>query len=238
MITAKNSTVRYPEGTVSGLTRTTACAEPGDSGGAWISGNQAQGITSGGNGNCTFGGTTYFQPINPALRAYGLTLTTTGAPAPSNPAPSNPAPSSPAPSTSAPSNPAPTNPVPSNPVPSNPVPSNPVPSTPTPTAVPTLGNCASAATGYAGTIDDGAVLVFPAGTVTGRTQRLCLTITGNAAVRLEVQRQGAGGWAVSTGYTLGRGQTTLTYRGPDGPYRYVLRTVSTSASARYVLRIA
>ena len=75
-ITGKNQTVNYAEGTVFGLTRTTVCAEGGDSGGSWLSGQQAQGVTSGGSGNCTFGGTTYFQPIGEILSAYGLTLVT------------------------------------------------------------------------------------------------------------------------------------------------------------------
>ncbi|OXM62820.1 serine protease [Amycolatopsis vastitatis] len=73
-IQAKNETVNYLEGTVVGLTRTSACAEPGDSGGPYMSGGQAQGVTSGGSGNCTFGGTTFFQPLNPILRAYQLKL--------------------------------------------------------------------------------------------------------------------------------------------------------------------
>jgi streptogrisin C len=77
-IQAKNSTVNYPQGTVTGLTRTNVCAEPGDSGGSWLSGSQAQGVTSGGSGNCTSGGTTYFQPVNEILNAYGLTLLTGG----------------------------------------------------------------------------------------------------------------------------------------------------------------
>ncbi|MFH8803977.1 carbohydrate-binding protein [Streptomyces sp. NPDC017936] len=72
-----NSSVTYQEGTVAGVTRTSVCAEPGDSGGSFISGSQAQGVTSGGSGNCTSGGTTYFQPINPILQNYGLTLKTT-----------------------------------------------------------------------------------------------------------------------------------------------------------------
>jgi streptogrisin C len=75
-VQAKNSTVNYPQGTVTGLTRTNVCAEPGDSGGSWLSGSQAQGVTSGGSGNCTSGGTTYFQPVNEILSAYGLTLLT------------------------------------------------------------------------------------------------------------------------------------------------------------------
>jgi streptogrisin C len=75
-IQARNSTVNYAEGSVYGLIRTTACAEPGDSGGSAITGNQAQGVTSGGSGNCSSGGTTYFQPVNEILSAYGLTLKT------------------------------------------------------------------------------------------------------------------------------------------------------------------
>ncbi|WP_188986362.1 S1 family peptidase [Saccharopolyspora thermophila] len=75
-VQALNQTVRYPQGTVYGLTRTNVCAEPGDSGGSFISGNQAQGMTSGGSGDCTFGGTTYFQPVQEALSAYNLRLVT------------------------------------------------------------------------------------------------------------------------------------------------------------------
>ncbi|MFB8025210.1 carbohydrate-binding protein [Streptomyces sp. NPDC056465] len=74
------SSVTYPEGTITGVTRTSVCAEPGDSGGSFISGSQAQGVTSGGSGNCSQGGTTYYQPVNPALAAYGLTLVTSGTP--------------------------------------------------------------------------------------------------------------------------------------------------------------
>ncbi len=77
-IQSRGASVTYAEGTVSGLIRTTVCAEPGDSGGSLIAGNQAQGVTSGGSGSCTSGGTTYFQPVNEILAAYGLTLTTGG----------------------------------------------------------------------------------------------------------------------------------------------------------------
>jgi streptogrisin C len=76
-VLAKNQTVNYPQGTVYGLTQTNVCAEPGDSGGSWLSANQAQGVTSGGSGNCSSGGITYFQPVNPILSAYGLTLVLT-----------------------------------------------------------------------------------------------------------------------------------------------------------------
>ncbi|GIG81750.1 S1 family peptidase [Planotetraspora kaengkrachanensis] len=73
-----NTSVTYSQGTVSRVTRTNVCAEPGDSGGSFISGSQAQGVTSGGSGNCTSGGTTYFQPVNEILSTYGLTLVTSG----------------------------------------------------------------------------------------------------------------------------------------------------------------
>ncbi|MEU0086585.1 alpha-lytic protease prodomain-containing protein [Streptomyces sp. NPDC006274] len=76
-ISQHNTSVTYPEGTITGVTRTTVCAEPGDSGGSYISGSQAQGVTSGGSGNCRTGGTTYHQPLNPLLQGYGLTLKTT-----------------------------------------------------------------------------------------------------------------------------------------------------------------
>jgi len=75
-IQSKNQTVRYAEGTVTGLTRTTACAEGGDSGGPWLTGSQAQGVTSGGTGDCRSGGITFFQPINPLLSYFGLQLVT------------------------------------------------------------------------------------------------------------------------------------------------------------------
>jgi streptogrisin C len=78
VVQAKNVTVNYAAGPVYGMTQTSACAQGGDSGGSFISGNQAQGITSGGSGNCTSGGTTFFQRIGPALAAFGLTLKTAG----------------------------------------------------------------------------------------------------------------------------------------------------------------
>lgn len=82
-VTALNQTVNYGSGQiVSGLTRTSACAQPGDSGGSFVSNPgtgtrvTARGLTSGGSGNCTTGGTTFFQPINEPLSVYGLTLYT------------------------------------------------------------------------------------------------------------------------------------------------------------------
>ena len=73
-VTQLNATVTYPEGSVSGMIRTTVCAEGGDSGGSLYSGTTAYGLTSGGNGNCTSGGTTYFPPVTEALSAYGVAV--------------------------------------------------------------------------------------------------------------------------------------------------------------------
>ncbi len=88
-IRSKNVTVSYvddnnnPDGTVTGLTRTSACAEGGDSGGSFItSAGQAQGVLSGGSGSCqgsqgnNGGGNSYYTPINSILSTYGLTLRT------------------------------------------------------------------------------------------------------------------------------------------------------------------
>ncbi|HEY6707384.1 MAG TPA: S1 family peptidase, partial [Actinomycetota bacterium] len=56
-VQAYNVTVNYAEGTVSGLTRTNICTQPGDSGGALYAGSLAQGITSGGTiGGCSQAG--------------------------------------------------------------------------------------------------------------------------------------------------------------------------------------
>lgn len=77
VLQAKNATVNYGGGDiVRGLVRTSACAEPGDSGGSFVAGRQAQGMTSGGSGSCSTGGTTFYQPVNEALSRYGLSLVT------------------------------------------------------------------------------------------------------------------------------------------------------------------
>ena len=76
-VKAIGETVNYGGGdVVHGLTRTTICAEAGDSGGPFVSGTQAQGTLSGGTGGCALGGQSYFQPIDVVLSTYGLTLVT------------------------------------------------------------------------------------------------------------------------------------------------------------------
>ncbi|MCH0567198.1 S1 family peptidase [Streptomyces sp. MUM 2J] len=73
-VTALNATVNYGGGDiVHGLIQTTVCAEPGDSGGPLYSNSGiAYGLTSGGSGDCSSGGTTFFQPVTEALSAYGV----------------------------------------------------------------------------------------------------------------------------------------------------------------------
>lgn len=87
-VTGLNATVNYPEGTVTGLIETNVCAEPGDSGGPLFSEGIALGVTSGGNGDCNAGGTTFFQPLGQALSALGVRLITSTPEQGASPAPS------------------------------------------------------------------------------------------------------------------------------------------------------
>ncbi|MCB5179973.1 S1 family peptidase [Streptomyces antimicrobicus] len=74
-VTGLNATVNYGNGDiVYGMIKTNVCAEPGDSGGPLYSGSRAIGLTSGGSGNCSSGGTTFFQPVTEALSAYGVSV--------------------------------------------------------------------------------------------------------------------------------------------------------------------
>ncbi|MEU6331039.1 S1 family peptidase [Streptomyces sp. NPDC047049] len=74
-VTGLDATVNYGNGDiVNGLIQTDVCAEPGDSGGAMFSGDSAVGLTSGGSGDCTAGGETFFQPVTDALKATGAEI--------------------------------------------------------------------------------------------------------------------------------------------------------------------
>ncbi|MCX4879765.1 S1 family peptidase [Streptomyces sp. NBC_00847] len=74
-VTALNATVNYGSGdVVYGMIQTTVCAEGGDSGGPLYGGSVAYGLTSGGSGNCSSGGTTFFQPVTEALSYYGVSV--------------------------------------------------------------------------------------------------------------------------------------------------------------------
>ncbi len=74
-VTGLDATVNYGNGqVVNGLVQTTVCAEPGDSGGALFAGDTALGLTSGGSGDCSSGGETFFQPVRAALAATGARI--------------------------------------------------------------------------------------------------------------------------------------------------------------------
>ncbi|MEU3751157.1 S1 family peptidase [Streptomyces olivoreticuli] len=74
-VTGLDATVNYAEGQVKGLIQTDVCAQPGDSGGPLFSGTSALGLLSGGSGDCgLLGGTTFYQPVRPALAAFGASL--------------------------------------------------------------------------------------------------------------------------------------------------------------------
>ncbi|MFF4602877.1 S1 family peptidase [Streptomyces sp. NPDC001339] len=78
-VTGLDATVNYGNGdVVSGLIQTDVCAEPGDSGGSMFAGDAAVGLTSGGSGDCTQGGETFFQPVTAALAATGAQIGTGG----------------------------------------------------------------------------------------------------------------------------------------------------------------
>lgn len=74
-VTGLGATVNYAEGSVSGLIQTNVCAEPGDSGGPLFTADgTAIGLTSGGSGDCTSGGETFFQPVSTTLAAVGAEI--------------------------------------------------------------------------------------------------------------------------------------------------------------------
>ncbi|EWC59768.1 Chitinase [Actinokineospora spheciospongiae] len=82
-VTYVNETVDYGGGTVvDGLTFTTACSLGGDSGGAWLRGDKAVGLHSGGPAQCVPNPAkdeqSVFQPVSEALRKWNLTLFTGG----------------------------------------------------------------------------------------------------------------------------------------------------------------
>jgi streptogrisin D len=73
-VTGLDATVNYQEGTVSGLIDTNVCAEGGDSGGPLFDGSTALGLTSGGSGDCSSGGETFFQPVTEPLSTYNVQI--------------------------------------------------------------------------------------------------------------------------------------------------------------------
>ena len=73
-VTSTSATVNYQEGPVFDTIRTNICAQGGDSGGSLFGGSTAYGLTSGGSGNCSSGGTTFFQKVPEALSVYGVSV--------------------------------------------------------------------------------------------------------------------------------------------------------------------
>ncbi|GLZ81641.1 hypothetical protein Afil01_64480 [Actinorhabdospora filicis] len=78
-----NQTINYGNVIIDGLATSTACSLGGDSGGAWLAGDKAVGLHSGGPSQCVDNpgpdDESIFQPVNEALGKWGLTLYT-GAP--------------------------------------------------------------------------------------------------------------------------------------------------------------
>jgi streptogrisin C len=197
LIQARNATVNYPEGTVTGLTRTNVCAEPGDSGGPWLSGNQAQGITSGGSGDCRGGGITFFQPVNEILTANRLTLVTAGQ-SPGSPG---------SPSAS-------------------------------PSGAP-AGPCDAREAALRGALPRaGTRQVQPQGghfRAGGGIHSACLDGTDGADFDLTLQRWNGRAWQTVADADNGSGDDTLSFTGPAGFYRYLVR--SERGSGAYTLGI-
>lgn len=74
-VTALDVSVKYEGGdTMHGMIETDVCAEPGDSGGALYDGSTALGITSGGSGDCSSGGYSFYQPVKEALHTHDVEL--------------------------------------------------------------------------------------------------------------------------------------------------------------------
>jgi len=80
-VSAVNQTIDYGNVVIEGLTTSTACSEGGDSGGAWLVGNLATGLHSGGQSSCSSPPAqdqSIFQPVTEALAKWNLTLYTGG----------------------------------------------------------------------------------------------------------------------------------------------------------------
>lgn len=77
-VTALDVTVTYESGgTVHGMVQTSACAEPGDSGGPLYALDKGLGLLSGGRGTChssTPTPVTWFQPITPLMSNYFMQI--------------------------------------------------------------------------------------------------------------------------------------------------------------------
>jgi streptogrisin C len=206
-ILAKNQTVNYPEGAVTGLTQTDVCAEGGDSGGPWLSGDQAQGITSGGSGDCTNGGETFFQPVNEILQRNNLTLLTTGNGG--NQPPGEEPPGEEPPGEEPPADEPPAD-----------------------NGDDQANACADLSVNRQGQLQAGSAEAQPnrgAFRAGGGQQTACLDAPDGADFDLYLQRLTNRGFATVASST-GTGDKVLTFAGQAGTYRYVVGAVSGSGS--------
>nr|WP_245670166.1 S1 family peptidase [Micromonospora mirobrigensis] len=209
VIRAKNATVNYPEGTVTGLTRTDVCAEPGDSGGAWLSGDQAQGVTSGGSGDCTRGGVTFFQPVTEILQRNDLTLVTANggsAPPTGDGAGTPPA-----------------------------EPGTPPATAPAEPPAGDAGDCTGELT-RSGRIAAGRAQVQPDGRVfrvPGGTQEACLSVAQGALAAVQLQRFTGAAFTTVASADTSAGVARLSAVTPAGTYRY--RVVGLDGAGAYTL---
>ncbi|TDD58577.1 S1 family peptidase [Actinomadura rubrisoli] len=74
-VTARDQSVRFQKGTITGLARTTICTRRGETPGApYLSGTFALGLRMGAGENCAGGGSSFFQPIDEVLSAFGVNV--------------------------------------------------------------------------------------------------------------------------------------------------------------------
>jgi streptogrisin C len=218
-IEAKNQTVVYPEGAVTGLTRTDVCAEAGDSGGPWLSGDQAQGVTSGGSGDCTVGGETFFQPVNEILALNNLTLLTTGGAGGGGASAPASEPTSAAATTEPTAEPTTTEPT----------------AEPTGSTAPPAASCDDQAVQRKGSLRQGHAQATPgngAFRANAGKQTACLDAPDGADFDLFLQKLGGNSFHTVAKAT-GEGDKTLSVQARSGIYRYVV--VADSGDGAYTL---
>ena len=233
VVEAKNATVNYPEGQVTGLTQTDVCAEGGDSGGSWLSGDQAQGVTSGGSGDCTVGGETFFQPITEILAVDNLELITTADAPPATTAPAtDPAATDPAATDPAATDPAATDPAATEPPATEP------PAAEPPAAEPPADDCPDAdATVNSSLRRTGSQQAAPAKGFRSHGGQLhaCLSGPEGTDFDLSLQKRTSKGWHTVATSDGNASLEDLTFSTRGGTFRYVVSSVQ--GSGDYALAI-
>ena len=74
LVTGINQTVRFAEGSITGLDRSTVCVDGGSVGTPIFIGATGLSILIGGSGSCAAGATTYSQPVPPLLLSTGRAI--------------------------------------------------------------------------------------------------------------------------------------------------------------------